>query len=195
MGGLGGLTALLTIISTGMIYYVVRAVAAWNTPWVLFSFIILGLLSGLLVALNVSWYTRPDLLEVLRIPTILFLVMVLIIKGYYYKHFWVTASPQEGLPHAVGIKTAMGRVMDICSSSPNYLTHEFGYTFPYRVAVLLKGLVLLLVFVSPLGVLLLLSDGGLGLAVALLSCLVGTGIERWLFFSEAYHAQNLYQGI
>jgi DMSO reductase anchor subunit len=82
----------------------------------------------------------------------------------------------------------------------NYLTREMGFRVARKHAVKLWRLALLLGAAAPVVLLLFAIAGLTGVAaaivsgVAVLSCLTGILVERWLFFAEARHAVMNYYG-
>jgi DMSO reductase anchor subunit len=83
-------------------------------------------------------------------------------------------------------------MLDAGHTGPTFLTREFGYQLKEETGRQLRWLALALAFVLPV---LLISAGSAWAVLALMPCLAGLGIERWLFFAQARHVVRTYHGL
>lgn len=192
LGLASALLALVTVLCTGMIYACLRTIRQWHNPLVPVNYLLLGLANGaLLLVAILAWHETPT-----QAATGLGLALVAsaaVTKGLYY--YWIGLPQSSTLNTAVGVTRARVRLFESGESSGNFLTREFGFRPTPELIRRLRLAVYGLTFVIPLVLLLLPGPPGLSLAgVATAAMLIGTGIERWLFFAEARHVVNLFYG-
>lgn len=193
LGLANALLALVTVYCTGMIYACLRTIRQWHNPLVPANYLLLGLASGALPLLAIlSWHGSPALAPTLWLALALLLAAA---AGKILYYQWIGLPQSSTLNTAVGVTRAQVRLFDSGQSSGNFLTREFGYRpSPERIRAL-RLAVYGLAFAVPL-VLLALTGASdpVPVTVACAVMLVGTGIERWLFFAEARHVVNLFYG-
>lgn len=193
LGLASALLALVTVYCTGMIYACLRTIRQWHNPLVPANYLLLGLASGVLLLLAIlSWHGSPALAPSLWLALTL-LLLAAAGKALYYQ--WIGLPQGSTLNTAVGVTRAQVRLFDSGQSSGNFLTREFGYRpSPERIRAL-RLVVYGLTFAVPLILLALPgAPGFIPIASACVAALIGTGIERWLFFAEARHVVNLFYG-
>lgn len=183
--------ALATVFCTGMIYACLRTIRQWHSPLVPLNYLLLGLASGsLLLSLILALHGSPVVAAAGHLSLGLVAVAALVKLVYYY---WIGQPQGSTINTAVGITRAQVRLFDSGQSSSNFLNREFGFQASAGLIRMLRSAVLVLAFALPL-LLLALSQATAALTLAVLAALVGTGIERWLFFAEARHVVNLFYG-
>jgi DMSO reductase anchor subunit len=194
IGAITVLACLALFVCTAMIYASVRFLQEWASPLTLVNYLLLGCASGLTLAtLLAAASGTPSLVRPYA-----FAAMVLTLLA------WVTRSaslarnarlkPKSTLQSAIGIKhpRIVQKAQGFMGGSFN--TREF---FHGRSAAMLrsvKWIFLLLVFPLPL---LCLGAGVYASSTAMLCAAfalqyVGLLAERWFFFAQANHPQNLY---
>ncbi|CUH40884.1 Formate-dependent nitrite reductase, membrane component [Jannaschia seosinensis] len=181
VGWLGAALSLLTVFTTSMIYAQLRAVPRWNQPATPATYIVAALAGGALLAGQVT----PALwLLALLAATVCF-------------HWW---SGDCRLAHSgTTAETATrlnGRVTlwERPHTGDNYLTREMVFRIARKHVVKLRVIALTLMSVLPIAVLLIGGPHHIPAALAVLSHLIGVGVQRWLFFAEAEHVVGLYYG-
>lgn len=180
-GQVGGALALLTVLTTAMIYAQIRAVPRWHhwlTPVMFLTFSVAGgaLLAGLALA--------PVLLLVLGGV----LLAVWRVGDGAFRRAGQTMGTATGLD-----RLGVPRVLDPAHTAESYLTREMIHQVGRRHARKLRLLALLFAALLPAVVLLLpLGPAWIGLAAVL--HLAGALAARWLFFAEAEHVVGLYYG-
>jgi DMSO reductase anchor subunit len=200
--GLAGVfTALALYVASGMVYAKIRYIREWNTLLTPVNFTLIGLSTGgvsLVAVYQVvgAWPTAS--LLAMRLA---FLTLAL---GFIFKavSYWRDAR----IYNPVTLKSALGvahndiRLMDWGSSYAHYNTKEYVYRKHSDIRGALKLLSLAAIFAIPFGLmmldyrpLLLGGHGVMAVASAIISVL-GAFVERWLFFAEGNHMQNLYYG-
>jgi DMSO reductase anchor subunit len=194
-GFLSAVMAWITVFSTGMIYGCLKTIRQWNTPLVPANYLALGYATGSLLLLLGAVMAGLDTLPFIALSALIVSVAA-VLKAIYY--FWI-ASPGLGptINTATGLTRAKVKILDTGHTHGTFLTQEFGFVIARQKAGLLKALVFLFSFIVP-GLLMVWifneQAGQTAAIVAALTGLVGTAVERWLFFAEARHVVNLYHG-
>lgn len=193
LGLLSALLALITVLCTGMIYACLRTIRQWHNPLVPVNYLLLGLSNGALLLVTIlAWHQTPTLGSAVGLSLAL-VAATAITKGLYY--YWIGLPQSSTLNTGLGITRARVRLFESGESSGNFLTREFGFRPDAALLRKLRLAVYLLAFAVPLVLLLLPGPVTPALATAAaVAMLVGTAIERWLFFAEARHVVNLFYG-
>jgi sulfite dehydrogenase (quinone) subunit SoeC len=200
-GMLTVLGAALTVVSTGMIYASLKAIDAWHTPLTPACYLALSLQGGALLG---TFFAVLGSGGGGQAPA--WLALAATAAAWLLKAAWLARldrlTPTSSPESATGLG-GIGRVrlFEPPHTNPNYLTREMGFRVARKHAAKLRRLAFGFGAVVPaLAVAAALAAGfkapaaGL-LAVAVLAQLLGTVIERWLFFAEARHAMvNFYGG-
>jgi DMSO reductase anchor subunit len=177
--------AMGTLYCTAMIYACLKTVPSWNVWQTRLSYPLLGLASG-----GVCLITLAPRLADAQVGR---LVIALLVAGALLKYSaWKEAT--RALPGLGAALNLSGRVrmLDAGHTGPTFLTREFGYQLKEETGRQLRWLALALAFVLPV---LLISAGSAWAVLALMPCLAGLGIERWLFFAQARHVVRTYHGL
>ena len=190
--------ALLTVISTGMIYASLKTIPRWHNHWVVPVYVALAMaIGGLLftIALAVS--------DAASQPVLILMLAVLLVSWLIKWAYWRFIDKQEP-KSTTGTATGLGHMgavtqLEAPHTSENYLLKEMGFAIARKHAKKLRRLALSLGLLLP-GILLIFAgvSGGVAqlalLLLAVVSGLAGTVVERWLFFAEARHAVTLFYG-
>ena len=198
LGALAALAALVLFLCTGMIYACIRFLREWATPLTPLNFLLLGCANGLTLASALAAAAAPALLPFFAIGAIAITLAGLAGRLAAWQRN-AGLKPKSTLQTAIGIKHPRieQRAQGFMGGSFN--TREF---FHGRSAATLRALrvaagagafALPLVLLA-LGLAGIASAGAMMLALAAAAALQYLGLlaERWLFFAEAQHPQNLY---
>lgn len=193
LGATAALLALALYLCTGMIYGAVKAIREWATPMTPLNFALIGQASGLLLAAALAAATAPTLaagLASLALPA------TLLAAATRAATLWrnLRLPPKTTLQTAIGVRHPAIVQKSQGAMGGSFNTREFfhgrtpGFVRAMRWAAALLG------FALPA---LALAAGAASLPVAALGTLVllqyaGLLAERWSFFAEANHTQNLY---
>ena len=190
--------AILTVYCTGMIYATLRTIRAWFNPYTVFVYLAFAAFTGSLW-LNFLGHAfglhRPSF----DVACLVAGAAVFLLKRKYWMFIDISPSwvPVE---NATGL-TDLGKVrlLDNPSTQETYIQTEMGYRIARKHATTLRKYAFLGYFGVPLIVGLLILDSEPPIAIPgsllmLLSGMLGTVIERWLFFAEAKHVAALYFG-
>jgi len=191
--------ALVTVWCTGMIYACLRTIPEWHEGLVAPIYIALALAAG--GALFALFHTfAPAGGRIAAVLALAFVLVAAAMKIAYWRRIdglvpQYTAAQALGLPNA-----GAPRQLDAPHSRPNFVQREMGYRVGRKHAEKLRVLALALIGAVPAAGLIVLAFGppqpwaAMVAALAGLSFLAGTMVERWLFFAQARHVSMLYYG-
>lgn len=192
-GVLLGAIALAVLYCTGMIYACLKTIPRWHSGWVPIGYVMLGLYSGLLLALPVFAAFGDVAIGHKAAIAVVTLILALIVKAIYYLRFRTPI-----VSHTINDALALGkksiRLLDVGHTHGTFLTDEFCFVLARGHAQLLRAAAIALGFVLPFALLVTAMNHTMLLAVAGAACLLGLLAERWLFFAEAEHVVRLYHG-
>lgn len=197
------IAALLLWICTAMIYQCIRFIQEWAHPATMANFIVLGLSSGwfLLMTLLCLWsivHPQQALVTATNIPGVAGFTAFLILLSLTLK-LWIWKrnrhlKPKSNLQSATGIKTGFVRQISMGMMGGSFNTREFFHQQSVFFVANIRKIAFFGTYLVP--VLLLttaVSNADLSwLMIAFVVHCAGLIAERWLFFAEANHPQNLY---
>ena len=189
-----GIVALLTCLAlfacTGMVYACIRFLQEWASPLTLVNFFLLGVASGTTLAavLALRFEPRPYAIAA-----------ILLTAAGLVTRMWALARnssirPKSSLQSAIGVKHPHIEQKAQGFMGGSFNTREFFHgTTTAKLRLVRRGFVVC-AFVVPmvLTAAALLTAAGLLLVVAFVVQYLGLLAERWYFFAEANHPQNLY---
>ncbi|MFA5825101.1 MAG: DmsC/YnfH family molybdoenzyme membrane anchor subunit [Gallionellaceae bacterium] len=185
IGTVAVVLSIVLFVCTGMIYGAIKVLKEWAHPLTIVNFIVLGCASGTTLAAAYAGFAAPELTAPLAQAAIALTVLGLLTRA---ASLWrnATLRPTSTLQTAIGIRHPRIVQKSQGAMGGSYNTREF---FHGKSTSFVRGVLvamLLGVFVLPLV---------LVMAVPLLAFIVqyaGLLAERWYFFAEAQHPQNLY---
>jgi DMSO reductase anchor subunit len=196
VGIVGALLALALFVCTGMIYACLRFLAEWHTPLTPLNYTLLGSASGLTLAAALAALVAPARASLFAAWAIAFTVLAAAGRGASLLRN-ARLKPRSTMQTAIGVKhpAVVQRSMGFMGGSFN--TREFFHRASARRLRAVKPGFIALAFVLPLVLLAGARASGGDSAFALLTTaftlqFVGLLAERWFFFAEARHPQNLY---
>jgi len=196
--------ALLAIISlapvlcTGMIYASLKPIPAWRHGLVLPMYLLLAIFTGGLLLLSIRSLSSASVPTWTGLATLIVAVLLWRLKRAYWRDL---DRGDERLPdRASALGLPAGRefhVFERPHTEANYLTREMGFVLARKHSRRLRmlatiGFALLPALCAAAMWLFPNLDTSPWLVVAALSALLGTFVERWLFFAEAKHLVMLY---
>ncbi len=193
LAALGVLLALLLFICTGMIYACVRFIQEWASPLTVVNFVLLGGASGFTLAAALAAQFAPQLAGPAG-KTALGLTLLAFTGRFGALARNARLRPKSTLATAIGIKHPRIEQSAAGFLGGSFNTREFFHGRTRGFVRAMKWGFLMLVFPLPLGMLV----GGLEtrsaswLLTAFAVQYLGLLAERWYFFAEANHPQNLY---
>jgi DMSO reductase anchor subunit len=197
LGWVGTILAFALFVSTGMIYACLRFLQEWHSPLTVINFILLGGASGFTLATLYAAVLAPAQTGFFGGWALIITLLGLFGRG---ASLWRNARlrPKSTTQTAIGIKHP--RIVQKAQGAMggSFNTREFFHGKSESFLNTIRISFLLLTFALP--VLLLIADlsypSVLFLTIAFVAQYAGLLAERWYFFAEARHPQNLYyQGV
>jgi len=191
------ISTLILWICTAKIYQCIRFIQEWSHPSTLSNFILLGLSSGglLLEFLLILWNdpSIPLGMRPISGANFILLFIALNLKLWIWRRNQ-QLKPKSNLASATGIKGRNIRQTSMGFMGGSFNTREFFHHQTDRVISNIRKITLLLTYVGPMILLgfSMNSPSIAQIAIALLMHYIGLLAERWMFFAEANHPQNLY---
>ena len=184
-------------VCTAKIYQCIRFIQEWSHPSTLSNFILLGLTSGglLLEFLLMLWNDpgAPFGIGLISGLNFILLFIALNLKLWIWRRNQ-KLKPKSNLASATGIKGSNVRQTSMGFMGGSFNTREFFHHQTDRVISNIRKIILLMSYIGPM-ILLAFSMNSPNIAqiaIALLMHYIGLLAERWMFFAEANHPQNLY---
>jgi len=189
-GWLAALACVALFVCTGMIYASLKFVQEWHTPLTVANFILLGSASGLTAAAALAAWLHPGLVR----P---FVAAALIVGALGYLTRLASLArnarlrPKSTLATAIGVKHP--RIVQIAQGAMggSFNTREFFHGRTREVVRAARWSFLALGFPLP-ALIMSFTELPTGLLAAFFLQYAGLLAERWYFFAEAKHPQNLY---
>lgn len=185
IGIVGVILAIALYVCTAMIYAAIKVLKEWAHPMTMVNFIVLGCASGTSLAAAYASFAAPELTQSLALAAFILTLLGIVTRGI---SLWrnATLTPASTLQSAIGIRHP--RIVQKAQGSMggSFNTREF---FHGKSPAFVRGVLLTMVlgvFVLPLSLLFVVP------LLAFIAQYVGLLAERWYFFAEAKHPQNLY---
>lgn len=193
LGCVATLLCLALFVCTGMIYACIKFLQEWASPLTLVNYFLLGSASGFTLATAFGAVAAPDLVRMYGVAAAAFTLAALASRAAsLYRNARIrpksTLQSATGIRHPQIVQKAQG------SMGGSFNTREFFHGRQPAFVRSVKWIFLVLTFPVPLLFL------AAGLALASITLLVaafaiqyaGLIAERWFFFAQANHPQNLY---
>lgn len=192
-GMIGVVLCLTLFVCTGMIYACLRFLQEWATPLTVVNFILLGCASGFTLATAYAAYAGHGLVRFFGSWALILTALgfagraAALIRNARLRH-------KSSLQTAIGVRHTHIRQVAQGAMGGSYNTREF---FHGRSAALLRAVkwgFLVLAFAAPAALLAagMSTHRPLLLTAAFVIQYLGLLGERWFFFAQSEHPQNLY---
>jgi DMSO reductase anchor subunit len=193
VGAVGTLLCFALFVCTGMIYACIKFLQEWATPLTVVNYILFGGASGFLLAAAFAARQSPELVEFYGGWAIVMTVIALVTRSASLVRN-ARLKRKSTLQSAIGIRHARIEQKAQGAMAGSFNTREFFHGASRRKFAFVKWLFLVLVFPVP-GLLLwagLAFQAPTVLLMAFGVQYIGLLAERWFFFAQANHPQNLY---
>jgi DMSO reductase anchor subunit len=191
LGGLTTLFCLVLFLCTGMIYASLRLLQEWATPLTPINFLLLGCASGAMLAAAYAALQGSPLATVYGSAA-----LALTLAGAITRIASLLRNralrPRTTLQSAIGIPHPRIRQVAQGLMGGSFNTREFFHRATRQKMLAVKWGFLLVAFALPLFLLCLPGASSPVLVAAFVIQYLGLLAERWYFFAEANHPQNLY---
>ena len=193
VGLVATLLAFALFVCTGMIYACLRFLAEWATPLTPLNYTLLGGASGFTLAAALAAVVAPPRVGFLAGWAIVLTLLAALGRG---AALWRNArlKPRSTIQSATGVKHPQVVQKSMGFMGGSFNTREFFHGATLSTLRLVRPAFLLLAFAVPLALLALGRDDASRalLGAAFVVQFVGLLAERWYFFAQANHPQNLY---
>jgi DMSO reductase anchor subunit len=195
LGTLGTVLAFTLFVCTGMIYACLRFLREWHTWLTVANYILLGGASGFTLAAAYAAVAAPELLVFFAGWAALITVIGLATRAASLIRN-ARLKSRSTLQSAIGIKHPRIVQKTQGAMGGSFNTREFFHGRSVGFLRSMKWWFLVAAFIVPMALLALSmsdSEGGVELlSVAFGIQYLGLLVERWFFFAQANHPQNLY---
>jgi len=193
VGAAGTVLAFALFICTGMIYACLKFLREWHSPLTVINYTLLGGASGFILAAFFSALVAPDLVGFYAGWAVIITLLAFVSRAASLVRN-ARLKPKSTLQTAIGVRH--GQIVQKAQGfmGGSFNTREFFHGKPVAFLRSIKWIFLVLVF--PVPVALLASGYAASSTVMLLGAFavqyLGLIAERWFFFAQANHPQNLY---
>ncbi len=191
LGVIGTLLSFALFLCTGMIYACLRFLREWNSPLTVINYILMGGSSGFILAAFYSASAAPSQTDFFVGWAIIITLLALAGRSASLVRN-ARLKPKSTMQTAIGIKHPHIVQRSMGSMGGSFNTRDFFHGKSPAFLRAIKPAFLLLAFVVPLALLALGLFTSELLGVAFILQYVGLLAERWFFFAQANHPQNLY---
>ncbi len=193
LGTLGALMSVVLFVSTAMIYASVRFLQEWHSPLTVANFLLFGLASGFMLAAAFSAWSGVQLVVFFGTWAVIFTLMAPLTRGFaIYRNGRI--KHKSTLRTAIGVRHTKIQQRSMGFMGGSFNTREFFHGAGDATLTTVRLFFVVSVFLLP--IVLLAASNMLESAwlpiFAFLAQYVGLMAERWYFFAEAKHPQNLY---
>ncbi|MBL0143983.1 MAG: dimethyl sulfoxide reductase anchor subunit [Betaproteobacteria bacterium] len=193
VGAGGSVLAFALFICTAMIYACLKFLREWHSPLTVANYILLGIASGFTLAAVLSARLSPHEAPYFAGWALVFTALGAVSRG---ASLWRNARlrPVSTLQTAIGVRHPAIRQISQGFTAGSFNTREFFHGQGQSLVRSVRWLFPLFAFAIPavLFAIYLGSGSVMALAAALVAQMAGLMAERWFFFAEANHPQNLY---
>ena len=193
IGALATLAVLSLYVATGMIYACLKFLQEWHSPLTVINYILLGSVSGFTMATLLAAYKQPELISFFAGWSVVLLLFAFIFRAASLIRN-KRLRPKSTVQTAIGIRhnQIKQKSMGFMGGSVNTRDFFHGKTRFFMRSI--KTIFILMVFVIPLIMLIiaLFKPSVTVLGIAMISMYLGLIAERWYFFAEGNHPQNIY---
>jgi DMSO reductase anchor subunit len=192
-GAIALVACIALFVCTAMIYACIKFLQEWATPLTTLNFMLLGAASGYTFAAAYAIVEAPDLA-----PTYAMWAVALTLAGFCMRVATLVRNarirPRSSLQTAIGVKHPKIEQKAQGFMGGSFNTREFFHGKAAAVVRSVKWGFLVAAFALPVALLLAgaYSDSALLTALAFPVQYAGLIAERWFFFAQARHPQNLY---
>ena len=193
VGLLAGTVAFLLYVSTAMIYASLRFLQEWHHWLTVANYTLFGLASGFTLAAAFSALQGVHLVGFFGTWAVIFTLAAFITRAAsLYRNARI--KRKSTVQTAIGVRHTHVRQRSMGFMGGSFNTREFFHGKGPGVLTVVRWSFVLLVFVVPVVLLAVafVTESEMLPLVAFLAQYTGLLFERWYFFAEAQHPQNLY---
>jgi len=195
IGALATLVTFALFVGTSMIYASLRFLQEWHNPLTVINYILLGGASGFTLAVGFAVYVEANVVNFYALWAIILTMMAFITRSLsLIRNSQI--KPKSNLQTAIGMRHTLITQKAQGFMGGSFNTREFFHGKSLDKLNAVKVIFLVLIFLVPIILLFLVTMFAVvPLALAISAFIIqylGIVIERWYFFTEGTHPQNLY---
>ncbi|HRJ54246.1 MAG TPA: dimethyl sulfoxide reductase anchor subunit [Candidatus Thiothrix moscowensis] len=193
VGFVAALLAFLLYLCTGMIYAAVKFIQEWATPLTVINYTLLGLSSGFMLAATLGGWYNSSITN-----TYVLWALVFTLLGFASRMIALRRNARikrkTTICTALGVRHQKIRQISQGAMGGSFNTREFFHHQSPQFVHAVKVFFLIMTFIVPVTLVVIGWNNTLFslLAAAAVVQYVGLLAERWFFFAQANHPQNLY---
>lgn len=197
IGALGVIASATLFVCTAMIYACLRFLQEWATPLTMVNFVLLGCASGFTFATACSVWLAPSLVAGLAVCACILTLAGCISRVASLRRN-ARLRPKSTVQSATGIQSATLQQKSRGFTGGAFNLREFFHGKTPQTLQRIKWTFLIAAFAIPFVLIALGGSVTSAVVSASLLCMacavqyLGLVAERWFFFAEARHPQNLY---
>ncbi len=195
IGFAASVVAFMLFLATTMIYACLKFLQEWHTPFTFFNFTFHGLASGFILAAGFSQWQGKSLVAFYASWALLFTIIAMLSR---LATLWRNKRihPKSTISSAIGIRHNQIDQQAMGFMGGSFNTREFFHGKGAGFIRFTRLFFILFSYLIPIGMLIYISffeNYFLELPLIIFSIqLLGLIVERWHFFAEARHPQNIY---
>ncbi len=193
LGFIATIASFALFVCTGMIYASIKFLQEWHSPLTIINFILLGSASGFLIATTLSALLGTSLTTFYAGWALFFTLVGLLFRSAALIRNQ-RLRPKSDLRSAIGVRHTQMAQKAQGAMGGSFNTREYFHGKKAAFVKSIKYLFIVLAFLLP-ALLIIVSFYRPGYPLPLAAALIqylGLIAERWYFFAEARHPQNLY---
>jgi DMSO reductase anchor subunit len=193
IGVAASVLALALFVCTGMLYACLKFLREWNSPLTVANYTLMGSASGFTLAAALAAYLAPAAAPFFSLWALVLTLLAAVSRGASLVRN-ARLRPVSTMQTALGVRHPQIRQISRGFTAGSFNTHEFFHGATVAMVRSAKWFFLTFAFAVPAILLALhLAAGSAALLVAAIALqMAGLMAERWFFFAEANHPQNLY---
>ena len=193
LGALASVVTIALFICTAMIYGCIKFLQEWHSPFTVINFSLLGLASGFTLATALSTFMTTAFTQFFASTAIILTVLAAVFRSMSLIRN-SKIHPKSDLKSAIGVNHPVIKQTAQGSMGGSFNTREYFHGKKKSFLKSMKNIFLILAFLIPL-ILLFMGFGKSEFMLPMVAFgvqILGLLAERWYFFADAKHPQNLY---
>ena len=191
VGAVAAVLCLALFVCTAMIYACLKFLQEWHTTLTPVNYFLLGTASGFTLAAVLAALAAPHAIHQLAIAALVLGALAYLGRLAALRRN-ARLRPMSTLATAIGVKHPRIEQKAQGFMGGSFNTREFFHGRTRETVRAVRWALLVLVFPVPAVILAIPGDNAFLLALAFALQYAGLLAERWYFFAEANHPQNLY---
>lgn len=193
VGFIATLLAFLLYLCTGMIYAAIKFIQEWASPLTVINYLLLGSASGFTLAAALAAWQGSGLVTFYAMWAVIITLTGFVTRMYSLRRN-AHLKRKTTACTAIGVRHPKINQISQGAMGGSFNTREFFHHKSPQVIKMIKSVFPIAVFIVPVTLLVIGwgNDSMLMLALAFVVQYLGLLLERWFFFAQAWHPQNIY---